>query len=168
MEITAREARLEEKYIVRQLYEKAMKNHINTIWGWDPLWQENDFDHAFQTFDTYIIERASAFLGYFQIETSEDQNYLRMLILNSEERSVGIGAKVLGKILDITHENGKALTLRVFKVNIDAKRFYEREGWIVTSEEDAFFLMGHPFNSTEKKCNNLLQKPKKIYAFVVR
>jgi ribosomal protein S18 acetylase RimI-like enzyme len=166
MEITTRTALVHEKNAILSLYEQAMRSHIEAIWGWNQSWQENDFDNAFQNSQTYVIENQSILLGYFQIDPNEDHDYLRMLILKPEVRSLGVGAKLLSQILGIAQYNGKALMLRVFKVNVDAKRFYEREGWMVIAEEEAFLLMGHPSNTNIKQPNNSLQRTAKSYAFV--
>ncbi|HWR77993.1 MAG TPA: GNAT family N-acetyltransferase [Thiobacillus sp.] len=168
MEIAARAALPQERGAIRQLYEQAMRNHIETIWGWDQLWQDNDFDSTFQSSLTYVIESDSTLLGYFQVDQNENHDYLRMLILKPTARSTGIGAKILSRILEIAHDNGKTLMLRVFKLNVDAKRFYEREGWMVLAEEDAFFLMGHSSNPVANQPNKSFRRAAKSYAFVVR
>jgi len=168
MEIAARVALPQDRDAIRHFYEQAMRNHIEINWGWDQSWQDNDFNNAFQSSLTYVIESGSTLLGYFQIDQNENHDHLRMLILKPSARSVGIGAKVLSRILEITHDNGKTLLLRVFKSNVNAKRFYEREGWVVLAEEDSFFLMGHSSNSISSQPGKSSQRTAKSYAFVVR
>ncbi|MGK2952688.1 MAG: hypothetical protein ACSLEZ_09930 [Thiobacillus sp.] len=74
---------------------------------------------------------------------------------------------MLSRILEIAYDNGKTLLLRVFKSNVNAKRFYEREGWAVLAEEDSFFLMGHS-NAMSSQPGKSSQRTAKSYAFVVR
>lgn len=167
MDITARPALPEDRDAIRQLYEQAMRAHIEAIWGWDQSWQDEDFDSAFQSSLTFVLQGDAALLGYFQIDLDASHDYLRMLILKPTARSAGIGAKVLSRILRVAHDNGKALKLRVFKSNDGAKRFYEREGWTVLAEEEAFFLMGHASSPAANLPGEFFQRAAKSYAFVV-
>lgn len=64
-----------------------------------------------------------------------------MLILRQDMRSKGIGAWVLNEILKASRSEGKKLSLRVFKVNMNALRFYLREGWHIAAKEEAFYLL---------------------------
>jgi ribosomal protein S18 acetylase RimI-like enzyme len=69
-----------------------MKPHIEAIWGWDAAWQIADFDKAFSTSSTYIVEVDGKFSGYVQLDLGTTENYLRMIVLQPECRSLGIGA----------------------------------------------------------------------------
>ena len=144
MRIATRNAINEDKEIVWRLYEQSMKSHIEEIWGWDPVWQDTDFNKSYSNLATFIIETDSVFAGYFQLESFSEHVYLRMLIIEPELRSKKIGAKVLAEILEIAHKSGKKVLLRVFKVNVNAKRFYIREGWVEIDEDDSSYLMEHP------------------------
>lgn len=126
-----------------------MKHHIDVIWGWAPDWQEADFDKAFSTATTYIVEIDGAFCGYIQLDLGAAENYLRMIVLAPECRSLGIGAKLLADILRGSRDDGRNLYLRVFRTNMAAKRFYEREGWCVTADEGDFILMRHKTQHVE-------------------
>lgn len=168
MEIAARAALPQDRDAIRQLYEQAMRDHIETLWGWEQSWQDNDFNNAFQSSLTYVLESGATLLGYFQIDQNEKHDHLRMLILKPSARSEGVGAKVLSQILEITHDNGKTLLLRVFKSNVNAKRFYEREGWAVLAEEDSFFLMGHSSNSMSSQPGKASRHTAKSHVFFVR
>ncbi|MES2070247.1 MAG: GNAT family N-acetyltransferase [Pseudomonadota bacterium] len=148
--MTTRLARPEDRAAIWTLYQNAMRQHIESIWGWDEDWQTADFDKAFSTSATYVVERDSEFSGYIQLDMKEGENYLRMIALTPRLRSKGIGASLLAEILQLSQQAGCRLRLRVFRVNGLAKRFYEREGWQVEAEDDAFFLMTHASNETSK------------------
>ena len=167
MEITARPALSEDRDAIRHLYEQTMREYIEAIWGWDQSWQDKDFASALQTSLTFVLESDATLLGYFQIDQDASHDYLRMLILKPAARYAGIGAKVLSRILQVAHDNGKALKLRVFKSNGGAKRFYEREGWTVLAEEEAFFLMGHSSSPSTDPLDESLQRAAKGYAFLL-
>jgi ribosomal protein S18 acetylase RimI-like enzyme len=143
MNISTRTALADEKPAIWRLYESAMKHHIEAIWGWDAAWQIADFDKAFAASSTYVVEVDGRFAGYVQVDIGPVENYLRMIVLVSECRSTGIGARLLAEILHISRHGGRNLHLRVFRTNLAAKRFYEREGWSVAGDDGDFFLMRH-------------------------
>ena len=126
-----------------------MKHHIDAIWGWDRDWQVTYFDKAFSTTTTCIVEIDGAFSGYVQLDLGPAENYLGMIILAPECRSLGIGAKLLADILRVSRRERRNLYLRVFRTNMAAKRFYEREGWFVAADEGDFILMRHETQRVE-------------------
>ncbi|NHZ93321.1 GNAT family N-acetyltransferase [Massilia sp. CCM 8733] len=146
MKINTRLACAADKDTIWTLYESALRAHIESIWGWDRLWQRDDFNKAYVASSSYMVELDTQLCGYIQLDVNDADVYLRMLVLTPAVRSMGIGAALLQKILECTHRSGRPLHLRVFRVNGGAKRFYEREGWVVDTADDAFFTMTHPLN----------------------
>lgn len=126
---------------IYQLYQSAMKAHVERIWGWDESWQRNDFDCAFDTSTSYVVETGMQFCGYFQLQFAAQADYLRKLILTAPMRSRGLGRRLLANIVATSHRSDKQLTLRVFRVNTDALRFYLSNGWRIAAEEEAFYLL---------------------------
>jgi ribosomal protein S18 acetylase RimI-like enzyme len=153
MKIVTRIAHADDRVAIWTLYQSAMRLHIESIWGWDEDWQIADFENAFSTSATYVVETNSEFSGYIQLDINEDENYLRMIVLMPRVRSMRIGTGLLAEIHRLSQHAGRNLRLRVFRVNGAAKRFYEREGWRVEAEDDAFFLMTHAFNQIKKPVN---------------
>ncbi len=151
MNITTRRACTTDQDTMWALYESALRVHIESIWGWNPVWQRDDFSKAYAAAASYIVALDSQDCGYVQLDINDTDVYLRMLILAPTVRSMGIGAALLQNILQCTHRSGRPLYLRVFRVNGAAKRFYERQGWVVGSEDDAFFTMTHPLNALAGK-----------------
>jgi ribosomal protein S18 acetylase RimI-like enzyme len=146
MEITTRSAHADDRAAIWTLYQSAMRPHIAAIWGWDDVWQIADFGKAFSDAATLVVETDSAFSGYIQLDINAAEIYLRMIVLAPHVRSLGIGAQLVAQINRISQQAGYAMQLRVFRVNVAAQRFYQREGWRVTAEDDVFFLMAHPLN----------------------
>jgi len=132
-----------DKAGIWHLYQAAMKPHIESIWGWDQDWQSADFDQAFSSCASYVVEVDGEFAGYFQLDLKPGDIYLRMLVLEPAFRSKGLGARLLADLRRMSVQSRRRLSLRVFRVNGEAKRFYEREGWTVESEDDLFWIMAH-------------------------
>lgn len=132
-----------DKAGIWHLYQAAMKPHIESIWGWDQDWQSADFDQAFSSSASYVVEVGGEFAGYFQLDLKPGDIYLRMLVLAPAFRSKGLGARLLANLCHMSVQSRRRLSLRVCRVNGEAKRFYEREGWTVESEDDLFWMMTH-------------------------
>ena len=130
-----------DKPALWQLYESALRPHIEAIWGWEDGWQAADFDTAFAAASTSVVEVDGNLAGYVQLKAGAADDYLSMLILAPGYRSSGIGARLLADVVDAGSRAGRALSLRVFRTNLAAKRFYEREGWVVAADQGDFFLM---------------------------
>ena len=139
--LTARAAVDSDRAALWTLYQQAMRAHIEQIWGWNEVWQQDYFDNAWSGAATYVIEIDGVFGGYYQLEQREQQTYLCMLILAPHFRSQGFGARMLARLREASAAKGCGLRLRVFKVNSAAKRFYLREGWSVVGEDEAGYFM---------------------------
>lgn len=153
MNISTRLALAGEKPAIWRLYESEMRHHIEDIWGWDAAWQVADFDKAWSTSSTYIVEVDGVFGGYVQLDLGAVENYLRMIVLVPGCRSMGIGARLLAEMLRISRQDGRNLCLRVFRTNAAAKRFYEREGWFSVADDGDGFLMKHGTGTTSIAAN---------------
>lgn len=143
VDIVCRPALAADKPAMWELYESALKPHIDTIWGWDAAWQCADFERACAAATTSIVLVEGGFAGYVQVDEGASADYLSMLILAPAYRSAGIGARLLAGALQASRQRGRALTLRVFRTNAAAQRFYEREGWHVTAVQGDFIAMAH-------------------------
>jgi ribosomal protein S18 acetylase RimI-like enzyme len=139
--LVTRAALAGDKPQVWRLYEEALRHHIETIWGWDSAWQEDNFDKAFTRLSTSVVEVDGRFAGYVQVDTGAEEDYLSMLILHPDARCQGLGARLLAAIQCDSRRQGRRLYLRVFRTNASARRFYEREGWAVVADEGDFLLM---------------------------
>ncbi|TEA80158.1 GNAT family N-acetyltransferase [Allopusillimonas ginsengisoli] len=149
MKISTRLASEHDKAPIWTLYQHAMKSHIESIWGWDENWQVIDFEKTFSSSATYVVEKDGEFVGYFQLDFGEAEIYLRMIALMPTVRSSKIGTALLSNLLRCSHQVGLPLRFRVFRINHAAKRFYERLGWEIESEDDVFFTMTHASNITD-------------------
>ena len=130
-----------DKPRIRQLYEAALRHHIEIIWGWDDDWQQAYFDQAFVHLSTRVIEVDGCFAGYLQVDHGGDEDYLSMLVLDPGFRLGGVGARLLAAVQAESRRAGRGIYLRVFRTNAAARRFYEREGWTLVGDEGDFLVM---------------------------
>ncbi len=139
MDIDFLKVSAKDKYSLWEAYREAMLQHIEQIWGWDEIWQKNDFNEKFQEYGTFFIVSESSNFGFIQMSVDESKIYINMIILNSKSRSKGIGGKVLTE-LNVRHPK-KPIELRCFKVNKKAYEFYIKEGFTVIDDQSESYLM---------------------------
>jgi ribosomal protein S18 acetylase RimI-like enzyme len=136
-----REARGSEKAELFQLYCQVMKENIEQIWGWDQQWQENDFAKHYEPKNITVACTKAELVGYAQIEHQKETLFIRMLLLAPKHQRKGVGAQLLSKILHLAAAQSLGVRLRVFKINKEAKRFYEHQGFQVTGETPESLVM---------------------------
>jgi ribosomal protein S18 acetylase RimI-like enzyme len=118
-------------------YQKAMKGHIENIWGWDDEWQINDFNKSLKTYKSFLITLDSELVGYVQFKDNNTSIYINMLIL--EPQYQGLGKKLLGLLMQ--DYSGRGIELKCFKINTSAYNFYLSNGFEVTDEDENFYFL---------------------------
>jgi len=131
-----------DKNYLWKSYQKAMKSHIENIWGWNLTWQKNDFNKNLSHYKNYILCLSDNRIGYVQYKIENNECYINMLILEPEYQSKGLGSEILATIL--ARKSISSIKLRCFKVNIKAYRFYINQGFDVIDEDDDFYLLYLP------------------------
>lgn len=130
-----------DEAVIFDLYCRVMKEHITEIWGWDQEWQENDFMKHFSPENITVVREENKAIGYSQIENQGNQLYIRMLLLLPKHQRKGIGSRLLNAVIEKAKAQSKGIALQVFKVNEQAKRFYEHRGFQVQGETPSSFTM---------------------------
>lgn len=131
------------------VYALAMKGHIAKIWGWDDAWQQTDFDTHFDpnaiqvaivgdTPEEWLRHRIVA---YIQTELRDGTPHVRILCVIPDYQRRGIGSTLLKSLIKNCSINQQTATLGVFKINTDARRFYERLGFEVVETTSTHYLM---------------------------
>lgn len=128
-----------DKSYLWNTYVRAMKPHIEKMWGWDTAWQENDFEQRLVEYQTSILKVFSERIGYLQVKYNVEDTFISMIILEPPHQSRGLGPKILEKVQSTQPD--KPLTLRCFQVNQSAFKFYVRSGFEVSDRDDYFISM---------------------------
>ncbi|MDT0618895.1 GNAT family N-acetyltransferase [Salinisphaera sp. P385] len=131
-----------DKAYLWAIYVEAMKPHISTMWGWDIAWQENDFAKSLAAYETWVLADGERRIGYLQVRDNRDSIFIAMIIIEPGFRSRGYGPAILDKLQG--DRPGKPLTLRCFRVNTAAYRFYIRCGFRVVRTDEYFIVMHRP------------------------
>ncbi len=140
-QLSFQQATKSDRTAIFDLYCQVMKGFIIEIWGWDEEWQENDFIKHFCPGNITVVWEENKAIGYSQIEDQGDQLYIRMLLLLPSHRSKGIGSRLLNAVIEKAKAQSKNIALQVFKVNEQAKMFYEYHGFQIQGETPYSFIM---------------------------
>lgn len=140
-QFTFQQATKYDEAILFDLYCQVMKDYISEIWGWDQEWQANDFIKHFNPENITVVKEENIAIGYSQIEEQGNQLYIRMLLLLPNYQRIGIGSDLLNAAIEKASAQSKDISLQVFKINEQAKKFYEHHGFHVQGETPSCFTM---------------------------
>lgn len=146
MKLRLKPFKQDNQFFIWNIYVKAMKPHIENIWGWDLEWQQNDFAKALTKFNTDLIMLGETKVGYVQYLTLTKSIYINALMLNPNFQSQGIGVRIIEKMASKNPE--LPIELRCFCVNIEALNFYLKNGFEIVKQDSEFFIL--------RKSNHLL------------
>lgn len=134
----AEEADREAIYL---LYRLVMRGLISRIWGWDEQWQRNDFSSHFDPHGISLACQGRTLAGYSQVEHRDGLLFIRMMVVHPEFRRKGIGRKLLGDVIASADMQSKSIGLEVFKINNEAKAFYEGHGFMIEGDTPSSYIM---------------------------
>ena len=130
-----------------------MRGYVSEIWGWDKQWQENDFSTHFDSKGITLVHKEQELAGYSQVENRGNHLFIRMIVVHPHHQRKGIGSKLLESVIASGREQSKNIELEVFKINDEAKKFYERHGFNIKGETSSSYVMGlMPNPAFERDC----------------
>jgi ribosomal protein S18 acetylase RimI-like enzyme len=134
-------ATLADRDRLYELYASVLKSHISEIWGWDESWQQGDFDDHFVPEHIRLAVVGDEVIGYIHVDTQNPTPYVRMMCIRPEYQRKGIGGALLTSLMQDCSTKQQDLELGVFRINTDARRFYERLGFEVCGETETHYEM---------------------------
>jgi len=136
-----RNAEDNDKDEIYELYRTVMKNYISKIWGWEEIWQKNDFSTHYNAKQITLVLNNKQLVGYCQIEEKTNHFFIRMLAIIPRHQNKGIGKHLLQSLKDKSNKYSKNLRLDVFKINTVANEFYKNHGFSVIGEKEHSYIM---------------------------
>jgi len=83
-------------------------------------------------------------VGYSHVENRGGQLFIRMIVVHPHHQRKGLGRKLLESVIASGKEQSRRIVLEVFKINHEAKKFYERYGFDVEGETASSYVMELP------------------------
>lgn len=117
-----------------------MKDYVDRTWGWDEDIQAGMFKHKFDPTQQQIVVVDGRDVGVTSLQQRPDALFLANIQILPEQQGLGLGTAIITALLAQAASDGKAVTLRVLKVN-PAQRLYRRLGFGVTGETETHILM---------------------------
>lgn len=142
--ITFRPATLDDRAFILELEKITMRAYVEALWG---KWRPSTTVERLSCSGHHIIccrgQSGGRSVGCFA--TEEDSVFLtvKKLYLLPASQNKGIGAKTIQGIVSDARTKGMRTALSVLTTN-PARRFYEREGFVVVSQTSDRIRMEHP------------------------
>lgn len=124
--LTVRSATDADRQRILELEEQGMREYAETLWGhWKPSSTPAELDLT----GHMVAERQGRVIASLQTLQHRDCVQLARLYVAPEARRRTIGKALLGLV--IQRFPSQPITLRVLTSNPNARRFYEREGFLL-------------------------------------
>ena len=135
MAMTERNAKQSDFDWLWKTYQELLKQYIAIQWGWDELWQKENFaKHLPANKFVIVSDKGNDVAAYFVIE-EDDYLYLSMILVIKPVQSKGIGTSILSKLKDRSRSLSKPLRLSVFDAN-PVSDFYIKNGFRIVGRKE--------------------------------
>jgi ribosomal protein S18 acetylase RimI-like enzyme len=124
-----------------KLYLSTMRPYAEKLMVWDEVKQVASFATQWKADDVRLIVVDGKDVGWLQARETPSQIILQQFFISPDHQRVGIGTKVLRRLLVDWRPTEKPVTLTVLKNN-PARRLYERAGFTITGEAGIKFELG--------------------------
>ena len=120
-----------------RIKREAMRPYVEQIWGWDEEFQERRFRESYDHTETQVMLVHGRAVGLLRVSERESATFIDQIEIVPEYQGRGIGTALINNVL----ARGRPVELDVLKVNVDARRLYERLGFRVTGETETHYNM---------------------------
>ena len=141
MGFDTRPATLDDRAQLYELYASVLKVHITKIWGWDESWQQRDFDDHFVPDHIQVAVVQGNVVAYIHVDPQNGSPHVRMMCVAPAHQRKGIGGALLKSLVEDCAAKRQDVALLVFRINTDARRFYESLGFEVCGETETHYEM---------------------------
>ena len=121
--------------------KETIKEYIEKTWGWNTIIQKNYYRKNFTVKNQYIIEMDKMKIGWLKYDENIDKIEIDKIFILPKYQNRGIGSKILAKIIDIGKNKKIPIELQVLKVNIKAKKLYDKLGFLEYDQTDTHIKM---------------------------
>jgi ribosomal protein S18 acetylase RimI-like enzyme len=138
---TLRPATVEDFEFLYDLHKVTLREYVHATWGWDEAFQRDFFTKKFLEPPVSIVIVDEQDNGTVTIVSSASDECLAGIELHPRVQRRGIGAAVVRDVVERARARGVPATLRVLKVNVGARRLYQRLGFVVVGESETHYDM---------------------------
>ena len=151
-----RDARPDDQAQIYHLKAQSVRPYVEKIWGWDEVYQQQDFARDFQAIEHFqVIEVGGNFAGFLQASFLDPYYEIQELHLLPAYRGKGIGSQILRQLQETCTAQGQTIRIGCFRENQRAKALYEKLGFVETSETDTHFILEYPHDFAKESSMNI-------------
>ena len=139
--ITIRKSTEDDYDQIFAMHEEWFKAEIEERWGWNDLWQKQNFSEEWKRDVFEVILDHDKIIGYAQKTIESDYVYLQSIGLAPAFRGKGIGRKVMEDLLEDASGDFSLFRLSVGVSNFPAIKLYESLDFEVESRSEYSLTM---------------------------
>lgn len=145
--ILYREANHDDLHFTFKMKTNATKQLVEKIWGWDDDIQLEYHKNQFDPNKIKIIIDAQQEVGYLSTLITENIFFIENIVINPIFQGRNIGTKVLLETIKNALEHKRSIELQVLKINVRAKKLYERLNFQTFEQTDLHYKMRYKENA---------------------
>ena len=126
---------------VFNLKKTTLKRYIEAIWGWDDAFQYRLLQDEFNPADNQLIMVNGIKAGILELIINEDRCEIVEIELLPEFQGMGIGTRLIQRIIEEHKAIGRMIHLGCFKENLAAFTLYKRLGFQFYKETETHYLL---------------------------
>jgi ribosomal protein S18 acetylase RimI-like enzyme len=127
-----------------ELHELTMRDYVEATWGWDDQYQLVHFRKSFvpELLSVVLVDGVDS--GVITVESRPADVFLGSIKLHPRVQRRGIGAALVRRVVEEAEARHVPVRLHVLKVNVGARRLYQRLGFVVVGETETHYDMRYP------------------------
>ncbi|GAL32133.1 histone acetyltransferase HPA2 and related acetyltransferases [Vibrio maritimus] len=143
MKLNLRKAQLSDLDYLVELRDITMRDYLIEVGG-------NTTREAYERNIMWKFEEAAQIIqvdgedaGFWRVVFEEDKNryYLDLIQVHPKFKGKSVGGTLIRDLINQAHKEGKGLALSVWKINVAARRLYEKLGFEVYGEDGDEWLL---------------------------
>lgn len=139
---TLRPATDDDYNFLYELHVASIRPSVEATWGWDDAFQAEYFRSRWDPANRQIICVNGVDIGMLKLEQHRPEAiFLALIEIHPGYQGQGIGTEVIRDVIGDAHRRGLDVELNVLKANPNAKRLYERLGFVITEERKDRYVM---------------------------
>lgn len=156
-----------------QIYASTRADELAQVTWWDDAQklafcrhqydaQKSEYEANFPNCDYNLILLDGRTAGRIWINRNDEEIHLLDIAILPEAQKQGVGAALVGALIEDARATGKRLRHMVFVLNTDALRFYERLGFRVFEDIGAYKHMRWVANAEKSEASDESEASKNL------
>lgn len=117
----------------------TMKDYIEEIRGWDEGLEHLFFKEEMSEEDNYVIKVDNERIAYLSLDKTADNIEIENLLILPKYQNKGIGTRIIKDLIRECKLKEKNLSLKAFKINEKANKFYTALGFNLVGEDKDYY-----------------------------